>query len=125
MANRPSYAATVVGAEPLDLARKTEKAARHRGPRLLLALAPCPTGWNFDPQDANEIGRLAVATGIFPLKEYEDGRVVHTKVRRPRLPVEAYLERQGRFAHLFAPRRRQDLIDGIQARVDAYWSAVE
>jgi pyruvate ferredoxin oxidoreductase beta subunit len=124
VANRPAYAATLVGAEPLDLARKIEKAARHSGPRLVLALAPCPTGWGFDPEHTVEIGRLAVASGIFPLREYEDGRVVHTKVRRPRVPVEEYLKLQGRFAHLFEPVRRQDLIDAIQARVDAYWDAV-
>ncbi len=125
VANRPSYAATVAAAEPLDLARKVEKAAQREGPRLVLAFAPCPTGWDFDPQDTLEIGRLAVRTGIFPLREYDGDRVVHTKVRRPRLPVEAYLKRQGRFAHLFEPDRRQDLIDAIQARVDAYWSDVE
>jgi pyruvate ferredoxin oxidoreductase beta subunit len=125
VANRPRYAATVIGAEPLDLARKIEKAGRHSGPRLVLALAPCPTGWDFDPADTVEIGRLAVRTGIFPLKEYEDGRVVHTRVRRPRLPVEEYLERQGRFAHLFEPVRQQAVLDAIQARVDAYWAAVE
>jgi len=125
VANRPSYVATVCGAEPLDLARKVEKAARMKGPRLVLALAPCPTGWDFDPKDTNEIGRLAVATGAFPLREYEAGRVTHTKVRRPRLPVEEYLSRQGRFAHLFEPERQQDVIDAIQARVDAYWSEVE
>jgi pyruvate ferredoxin oxidoreductase beta subunit len=124
-AHRPRYAATVIGAEPLDLARKIEKAARHTGPRLVLALAPCPTGWGFDPKDAVEIGRLAVRTGIFPLKEYEDGRVVHTKVRRPRLPVEEYLKRQERFAHLFEPVRQQTLLAQIQARVDTYWEHVE
>jgi pyruvate ferredoxin oxidoreductase beta subunit len=125
VANRPAYAATVIGAEPLDLARKIEKAASLSGPRLVLALAPCPTGWDFDPKDTVEIGRLAVRTGIFPLKEYEDGRVVHTKVRRPRLPVEEYLKAQGRFAHLFEPEPRRDVLDAIQARVDAYWDAVE
>jgi pyruvate ferredoxin oxidoreductase beta subunit len=125
VANRPAYVATVCAAEPLDLARKIEKAARMQGPRLVLALAPCPTGWDFDPKDTTEIGRLAVATGVFPLREYEDGRVIHTKVRRPRLPVEEYLARQGRFAHLFEPERRQDVIDAIQARVDAYWAQME
>jgi pyruvate ferredoxin oxidoreductase beta subunit len=125
VANRPTYAATAIGAEPVDLARKVEKARGLRGPRLLLVLAPCPTGWDFDPQDAVEIGRLAVRTGIWPLKEYVDGRVVHTRARRPRLPVERYLERQGRFAHLFQPERRQAVLDEIQARVDAYWQGVE
>ncbi|HYA65447.1 MAG TPA: Glu/Leu/Phe/Val dehydrogenase dimerization domain-containing protein, partial [Burkholderiaceae bacterium] len=47
------------------------------------ALAPCPTGWDFDPKDTVEIGRLAVRTGIFPLKEYVDGKIVHTVVPRP------------------------------------------
>ena len=41
-----------------------------KGPRLILALAPCPTGWNYDPKDSVEIGRLAVKTGNWPLKEY-------------------------------------------------------
>jgi pyruvate ferredoxin oxidoreductase beta subunit len=124
VANRPAYVATVVGAEPLDLARKIDKAARLAGPRLVLALAPCPTGWGFEPRDLVEIGRLAVATGIFPLKEYEDGRIVHTKVRRPRLPVEEYLKRQRRFAHLFEPERQGQVLAAIQAEVDAYWEAV-
>jgi pyruvate ferredoxin oxidoreductase beta subunit len=124
-ANRPAYAATVIGSEPVDLARKVEKARRLRGPRLLLALAPCPTGWGFDPRDAVEIGRLAVATGVFPLAEWEDGRTTHTRLRRPRLPVEEYLRRQGRFAHLFEPARDEALLAEIQARVDAYWAPLE
>jgi pyruvate ferredoxin oxidoreductase beta subunit len=122
-AHRPAYAATVIGAEPLDLARKLEKARDLRGPRLILALAPCPTGWDYDPKDSVEIGRLAVRTGIWPLKEWVDGRVVHTKVPHPRLPVDAYLERQGRFAHLFRPERKEAVLREIQARVDAYWEA--
>ena len=44
-AHKPAYAATLIGAEPLDLARKVETAMSIKGPRLLLALAPCPTGW--------------------------------------------------------------------------------
>lgn len=123
-AHRPTYAATVIGAEPLDLARKIEKAKSLRGPRLILALAPCPTGWEYDPADSVEIGRLAVRTGVWPLKEFVDGRVVHTKVRRPRLPVEEYLRKQGRYAHLFEPERNEPLLAEIQGRVDRYWEAV-
>ncbi len=122
-AHRPTYVATVIGAEPLDLARKIEKAKSLRGPRLILALAPCPTGWEYDPADSVEIGRLAVRTGVWPLKEYVDGRVVHTKVRKPRLPVEEYLRKQGRYAHLFEPERNEELLAEIQGRVDRYWEA--
>lgn len=123
-AHRPAYAATVVGAEPLDLARKVEKAQGIRGPRLIIALAPCPTGWDFNPKESVEIGKLAVKTGIWPLKEYIDGQVVHTKIPRPRLPVTEYLKKQGRFAHLFHPERQDALLQEIQANVDGYWAGV-
>jgi pyruvate ferredoxin oxidoreductase beta subunit len=123
-AHRPAYVATVIGSEPLDLARKIEKAKSLRGPRLIIALSPCPTGWDFDPMASAEIGHLAVKTGIWPLKEYENGVVTHTRLPRERLPVEEYLKRQGRFAHLFQPRRDDALIAEIQARVDAYWAGV-
>jgi pyruvate ferredoxin oxidoreductase beta subunit len=124
-AHRPAYVATVIAAEPVDLARKIEKAKRMRGPRLLLALAPCPPGWGFEPKDAVEIGRLAVKTGVFPLKEWREGRVVHTRRPHPRVPVEEYLRRQRRFAHLFEPTRDEALLAEMQRRVDAYWEEVE
>jgi pyruvate ferredoxin oxidoreductase beta subunit len=123
-ANNPAYVATVIGSEPLDLARKIETAKRLKGPRLIIALAPCPTGWDYDPKDSVEIGKLAVKTGVWPLKEYLGGKVVHTKIPRERPPVEAYLQLQGRFAHLFEPRRNEALIAEIQQRVDRYWAAI-
>ena len=123
-AHRPAYVATVVGAEPLDLARKVEKAKSLKGPRLILALSPCPTGWHYDPGESVEIGKLAVKTGVWPLKEYVDGKVVHTRVATKRLPVEEYLKRQGRFSHLFQPQRNETLLKEIQARVDGYWQVV-
>jgi pyruvate ferredoxin oxidoreductase beta subunit len=125
VAHRPAYAATVIGAEPLDLARKVEQAMAIRGPKLLLALAPCPTGWDFDPRLTVDIGRLAVRTGIWPLKEYVDGEVLHTKTPRPRRPVEEYLRLQGRFSHLFEPQREEGLLAELQADVDAYWAAAD
>jgi len=123
-AHRPVYVATVIGSEPLDLAKKLEKAASLKGPRLILALAPCPTGWDYDPKLSVEIGHLAVKTGIWPLKEYVDGQVAHTRIPHPRVPVEEYLKLQGRFAHLFEPQRDDAAIAEIQAYVDGYWKEV-
>ena len=125
VANKPSYAATVIGTDPLDLARKIEKAKSMKGPRMIMALAPCPTGWDYDPRETIEIGRLAVATGIWPLKEYIDGEVVHTKIPHPRKPVELYLEKQGRFKHLFQPERDEATLAQLQASVDQYWEKVK
>jgi pyruvate ferredoxin oxidoreductase beta subunit len=124
-AHKPAYVATVIGAEPLDLARKIEKAMQLEGPRLIIALAPCPTGWDYDPRETADIGKLAVSTGIWPLKEYVDGKVVHTKIPQQRQPVEAYLKTQGRFAHLFEPQRNETLLQELQNSVDRYWAGIE
>ena len=43
------------------------------------------------------------------MKEYRDGRILHTKAPRERLPVEEYLKKQGRVAHLFEPERDETL----------------
>jgi pyruvate ferredoxin oxidoreductase beta subunit len=123
-ANKPAYVATVIGAEPLDLARKIETAKGLKGPRLIIALSPCPTGWLFDPKHTVEVGKMAVKTGMWPLKEYVDGKVVHTKIPHQRPPVAEYLQMQGRFKHLFEPQRNEALLAQIQAKVDAYWEAV-
>ena len=104
---------------------KIEKAKSMKGPRMIISLAPCPTGWDFDPSLSADIGKLAVKTGVWPLKEYIDGKVVHTKPPHPRIPVEAYLEKQGRFRHLFEPERDEALLAQLQARVDKYWEGIE
>lgn len=128
-AHNPTYVATIIGAEPLDLAKKIEKLHTMKGPRMLIALAPCPTGWDYDPKLSVEIGRLAVQTGVWPLKEYIDGQVIHTKIPKKdkngkRTPVEEYLKLQGRFRHLFQPQRDAQGIAEIQARIDTYWDKV-
>jgi len=120
-AHKPAYVATVAGAEPLDLARKISKAMGMRGSRLIIALAPCPTGWGFDPSEAVKIGKLAVQSGVWPLKEYIGEKVVHTQIPKQRLPVEEYLKVQGRFSHLFQPQRNEVLLREIQHSVDEYW----
>ncbi len=126
-AHQPVYVATVIGTEPLDLAHKIEKARALEGPKLFIALCPCPTGWQFEPAETIDIGKLAVKTGVWPLKEYVDGKVIHTKLPRPRgkrPPVEEYLKRQGRFAHLFGPARNEEILAELQAGVDAYWEGI-
>jgi pyruvate ferredoxin oxidoreductase beta subunit len=70
---------------------------------------------------SEEIGRLAMRTAMFPLAEYVDGKLTHTGVMKPRLPVTDYLQRQGRFAHLFTSNRNYRVIAEIQNRVDMYW----
>jgi pyruvate ferredoxin oxidoreductase beta subunit len=123
-AHQPAYVATAIGAEPLDLAQKIEKATTMKGPRLIIALSPCPTGWDYDPKHTVSIGKLAVKTGVWPLKEYIDGKVVHTKIPKQRKPVEEYLQLQGRYKHLFEPQRDEEMLQLIQDKIDRYWENI-
>jgi pyruvate ferredoxin oxidoreductase beta subunit len=123
-AHKPAYLATIIAAEPLDLAHKVEKAMTIKGPKMFITLAPCPTGWHYEPHQTVSIGKLAVKTGIWPLKEFKDGTVTHTKVLKERVPVEEYLKLQGRFEHLFVPEKNPALINRIQTTVDQYWKDV-
>lgn len=125
MAHNPPYLATVSPREPIDLSNKFAKAKGIKGPRLFICMSPCPPGWGYDPKESALIAKLAVDTGIFPIKEYVDGEVTHTKVPRKRVPVEKFLERQKRFRHLFHPEKREDIIANIQKNVDRYWGSYE
>ncbi len=123
-AHNPPYVATVAASRPVDLMRKFEKASRIRGPKLFIALGVCPTGWGADAKETIRIDKLAVETGMWPLKEAINGEVRHTYIPRKRKPVEEYLKTQKRYEHLFKPVRRDDLIRAIQERVDRYWESV-
>jgi len=123
-AHKPAYVATVAASKPVDLLRKFEKASGMKGSKLFLGLGVCPTGWGSDPSQTIKLDKLAVETGLFPLKEAVYGEVRHTYIPRSRKPVEEYLKTQKRFEHLFKPVRRDDLIKQIQDEVDRYWASV-
>jgi pyruvate ferredoxin oxidoreductase beta subunit len=94
------FAATASVAFPQDVTQKVKKALEIRGPKFLQIHVPCPLGWRSNPGLTIEIAKLAVMTGLYPIIEYENGKL--TKVRKipqPK-PVEDYLKLQGRFKHL-------------------------
>jgi len=123
-AHRPSYIATISSSHAVDLMRKVESATRFGGSKLFIAMAGCPTGWGFDSQDTIGIERLAVETGVWPLKEATDGLVRHTVTPRRLKPVDEYLRVQQRYAHLFSPTKNVGAIEKIQQSVNAYWKIV-
>lgn len=122
-AQRPPYLATVSSHDPVDLAEKVYRASELQGPKLFLSLAVCPTGWGFDPELSDQIARLAIETGIWPLKEAIHGTVRHTYIPSSFRPVEEYLRPQRRFRHLFQPVRQDELLARIQANVENYWKS--
>ena len=121
---KPPYLATISAAYPLDLSDKVYRASKYPGPKLFIAHSSCPPGWEIAPEWSVEIMRLAVETGIWPLKEAISGEITHTQIPRRFEPVESYLKRQGRFRHLFEPQRDEPAISHIQATVDRYWRSV-
>jgi len=122
---RPAYVATVSPAYPLDLIDKVARAGRRRGPKLFVALSSCPPGWSIDPAASVEVAKLAVDTGVWPLKEAVDGgEVTHTLIPGRRQPIEEYLRLQGRYRHLFEPVRQEEALRDLQADVDRYWFRV-
>ncbi|MDE1853518.1 MAG: pyruvate synthase [Thaumarchaeota archaeon] len=120
-----AYVATLSNSHGVDFMKKVEKGESVGGPKLYIAFAACPTGWGYDPKDSVELEKLAVQTGVWPLKEAVDGVVRHTLVPRSLAPVSQYLRAQERFEHLFEPIERKEAIAAIQGSVNAYWKQAE
>jgi pyruvate/2-oxoacid:ferredoxin oxidoreductase beta subunit len=114
------YSATAAIGFPRDLQRKIEKAKSIRGTKFIHMLVPCPTGWKTPSDIAPELSILAVETNIFPLYEIENGRKYTLNHESRGLPVQAYLEKQGRFKHLSEEQIRQ-----IQSDVDEDWDRLK
>lgn len=115
-AHRIPYIATATVAFPEDLVAKVNKAKSMRGFKFIHILSPCPPGWKSAPELSVRLSRLAVETKIFPLFEIIDGteyRLTHDHLG---LPVDEYLQHQGRFTAMSAAERAE-----IQSEVDASW----
>jgi pyruvate ferredoxin oxidoreductase beta subunit len=93
------YVATASVGFPQDLQRKVKKAISIKGPKYMQIHVPCPLGWRHETQLTYQIAKLAVETGLYPLIEYENGKLVAVRKISPK-PVEEYLRPQGRFKHL-------------------------
>ncbi|MBI4502292.1 MAG: pyruvate synthase [Gemmatimonadetes bacterium] len=117
------YVATASATYPaLDFLNKVRKALAIGGPTFIHTFDPCPKGWDFHPRYSHELGELGIKSGIFPLFEVIDGKVIYSydPRKKGRVPVREYLEKQGRFAHLV-----DEDVDYIQQMVDKMWEEWE
>lgn len=122
------YVANACISYPEDLYRKIIKAKSIKGPKYIEILAPCPPGWRFPMDMTIEMGKLAVETGVWALYEYENENMVFNGLSKAifegkyrRKPVEEWLKLQGRFSHLFKPKRDEERISKFQRYVDEMW----
>jgi pyruvate ferredoxin oxidoreductase beta subunit len=111
------YVATASMSLFADIRRKTKRALDIRGPKYLQIHVPCPPGWGYDEHATVEVGRLAVECGLYPLVEWENGRVVRVR-KIKKVPVEDYLKVQRRFRHLFRSEEGKAVIQRIQEMAD-------
>jgi pyruvate ferredoxin oxidoreductase beta subunit len=117
------YVASTSAAFPADVYDKVLKARGIHGLRYIHMNTPCPSGWNFDPKDSVELGKLAVDTGIVVLYEVEEGvfrltgRSASLAKSGSRKPVADYIATQGRFRGMSA-----ESIAAVQVWVDKRWA---
>ncbi len=114
------YVATASAGYPFDLMDKVAKGIATPGPAYVHILSVCPVGWRSPPDLSVRLGRLAVATGVFPLYEIEDGKYKLSVNPAKLKPVQDYLELQGRFRHL-----SEETIKEIQDRVNQEYARLK
>jgi pyruvate ferredoxin oxidoreductase beta subunit len=110
MAHEIPYVATATVGDLRDLEAKVFRAMGLRGARYL--------GWGSAARETIRLARLATESGLFPVFEAERGEIVAVTPIRRRVAVDDYLRGQRRYAHLFDPVVRPDVIARIQACAD-------
>ena len=120
VAHHVPYAAQAAASHWQDLSEKVERAAAADGPAFLNVLTDCPVGWGHEPRLGLRVLNAAVDSLFWPLYEVVDGRYRLTHQPETVVPVEEWLRRQKRFAHLLRPENA-GLVEEIQRRIDADW----
>lgn len=102
LAHNVPYVAQSTAGYPDDIFNKVKKALEIKGPAYIQILSPCVPGWGIKTDEAVEIGKLATQSGLYPLLEYVEGKLVDSS-NKPENFKELktkYLQKQKRFKHL-------------------------
>jgi pyruvate ferredoxin oxidoreductase beta subunit len=111
------------------LYNKVKKAKSIKGPKYLEILAPCPPGWRFSMEKTVEMGDLAIETGAWALYESVNeettfqgkSKLLLEEKIKPK-PIEEWIKHQGRFRHLFTPKRDEKILNRLQDHTDEIWN---
>lgn len=119
LAHGLKYVAQTTSGFPSDIARKVKKALTFSGPKYIQIMTSCVPGWKINSGQTVSLGKLAAQTGLYPVIEYENGKLTNVlKIPKPRPAVDEYLKLQGRFAHLFKSEQGKEQIRFIQQIAD-------
>lgn len=102
LAHNVNYIAQSTAGFPDDITSKVKKALAVNGPAYIQILCPCIPGWKINYDEAAMMAKLAVKTGLYPLLEYNNGKLTNSSISKTfkAVPVNDYLKGQGRFSHL-------------------------
>jgi len=114
------FAATASIGYPHDLLRKVQQAKALKGFKFIHVHTPCPTGWQFPPNEGVRVARLAVKARIHPLYHVLDGRRYVIDFNPEPIPLEEYLKTQTRRLKPLSPEE----IALIQEDVDRRWRSL-
>ena len=122
------YAAQACVSYPEDLYKKVKKAKSIKGPKYIEILAPCPPGWRFAMEKTVDMGTLAIESGAFALYEFENEKMTFNgksklllEQKIERKPIEEWIRYQGRFKHLFKPKKDVKRIKALEDHTDQIW----
>ncbi|MEL7564423.1 MAG: thiamine pyrophosphate-dependent enzyme [Dehalobacterium sp.] len=118
------YVATASLAYPMDLYRKVAKAKSIKGFKYIEIHAPCYPGWKFAASDTVKMSRMAVKSGAWLLWEAENGKLtlnnptaLYAQGKAELIPVEQYIEGQGRYAHLMKSPEKESFLTDIREEI--------
>ncbi len=106
-----------------DYIGKVKKALAIEGPTFINVIASCFRGWRTEPTTSLDIVKTAVDTCFWPLYEVENGEYKLNYKPKEKLPIEEWIEVQGRFKHLL-DEKHQHLREEFQANVDKEWATL-
>ena len=116
----PYVAQTTFVGSMKDLHKKAQRGIYTPGPAFVNILAPCPRGWQYSSELLPEICKMAVETCVWPLFEVIEGEWHLSYEPKKKLPVECFMEMQGRFKHCFKPGNEW-VIEEAQKYIDKKW----
>jgi len=127
------YVAQVaMGANDTQTVRAIREAQAYEGPSLVIAYSHC-IAHGYDLKHGMDQQHAAVHTGYWPLFRYEppsDGEfhgVLHLDSKKPELPLQDYIYKEGRYRMLAQsdPVRAKELLRLAQHDVDVRWQRYE
>jgi pyruvate ferredoxin oxidoreductase beta subunit len=115
------YAATASVGFPQDLQRKVKKALSIKGPKYIQIHVPCPLGWGHLPSLTLEIAKKAVMCGLYPLVEYEYGKLTNVFKLSLSASVLEYIKPQRRFRHLIKDEKSLSELEKVATKNIEYY----